>query len=49
MGYGSKVSFWHDCWCGDLALKEAFPVLFSIAHAKDATVAVFMDFSRGTI
>jgi hypothetical protein len=21
---GSKIRFWHDQWCGDVALKEAF-------------------------
>ena len=28
---GSKIKFWHDLWHGDLALKEAFSVLYSIA------------------
>jgi hypothetical protein len=26
-------------WCGDTALKVAFPALFGIAHVKDAAVA----------
>jgi hypothetical protein len=42
---GSKVRFWHDLWCGNTALKEAFPVLFGIAYIKDAFVATIMDFS----
>lgn len=36
---GSKIRFWHDQWCGDMALKEVFPVLFGIAYKKDASVA----------
>jgi len=39
MGDGSKISFWHDLWCGDTALKVAFPSLFGIARLKDAIVA----------
>lgn len=39
MGDGSKISFWHDLWCGDTALKVAFLALFDIARFKDAVVA----------
>jgi hypothetical protein len=39
VGDGSKIIFWHDLWCGDTALKVAFPTLFGIARVKDATVA----------
>jgi hypothetical protein len=39
VGEGTRVSFWHDLWCGDLALKIAFPGLFNIACVKDASVA----------
>jgi hypothetical protein len=39
VGDGSKISFWHDLWCGDIALKVAFPALFDIARLKDAVVA----------
>jgi hypothetical protein len=28
MGDGSTIRFWHNQWCGDVALKEAFPDLF---------------------
>jgi hypothetical protein len=31
VGDGSKVRFWHDLWCGDMALKEAFLDLYGIA------------------
>jgi hypothetical protein len=30
VGDGSKVSFWHDVWCGDIPLKISCPDLFSI-------------------
>jgi hypothetical protein len=39
VGDGSKISFWHDLWCGDTALKVAFLALFDIARFKDAVVA----------
>jgi hypothetical protein len=39
VGDGARTKFWHDMWCGDTVLKEAFLVLFGIAHAKDASVA----------
>jgi hypothetical protein len=28
VGHGSTVSFWHDLWCGDKALKEGFLMLW---------------------
>ena len=36
-------------WCGDMALKDAFPVLFGIARAKDALVKAHMEIFGGTI
>jgi hypothetical protein len=39
VGDGTRISFWHDLWCGDTALKVAFPGLFGIACVKDASVA----------
>jgi hypothetical protein len=39
VGGGARTKFWHDLWCGDSILKEAFPVLFGLARAKDASVA----------
>jgi len=35
VGKGSKIRSWHDLWCGNQALKEAFPNLLNIAHVKD--------------
>jgi hypothetical protein len=39
VGNGSKISFWHDLWCGDTALKVAFTAFFGITRVKDAAVA----------
>jgi hypothetical protein len=39
VGDGSKISFWTDLLCGDTTLKVAFPALFGITRAKDASVA----------
>jgi hypothetical protein len=49
VGDGSKVKFWCDLWCGDMALKEVFPVLFGIACTKDASIAAHIELSRGSI
>ena len=38
VGIGFRVRFWHDCWCGDLPLKEVFPALFSCATKCDGTI-----------
>jgi hypothetical protein len=38
VGYGSKVLFWRDVWCGELPLKILFLELFTIACGKDAWV-----------
>jgi hypothetical protein len=35
---GSHIRFWHDNWCGNQPLKEAFPKLFQIACNKEAWV-----------
>ena len=34
VGDGSRVKFWHDRWCGDKSLKEAFLVLFGSVDIK---------------
>ena len=31
VGRGNRVRLWHDLWCGDVVLKEAFLVLFECA------------------
>lgn len=30
VGDDARTKFWHDLWCGDLVLKEAFPALFGM-------------------
>jgi hypothetical protein len=47
VGDGSKIRFWHNVWCGDQPLKEAFPKLFSIASCKEAWVVDKMQISNG--
>jgi hypothetical protein len=47
MGDGSRISFWHDLWHGDTTLKVAFPTLFGIARAQDASVADNLEFLGG--
>ena len=42
VGNGERVKFWHDKWCGDATLKEAFPDFFSITADKEAIVADFL-------
>jgi hypothetical protein len=45
---GSKIRFWDDIWCGDIALKEAFPGLFIIS-ANKASIADNVERSNGTL
>jgi hypothetical protein len=46
---GSKIKFWDDMWCGEMALKEVFLELYSIACAKDTSVAIHLDLSSGSL
>jgi hypothetical protein len=39
LGKRSRIYFWDDVWCGEMPLKEAFPVLYDIALDKDALIA----------
>ena len=49
VGDGTQVRFWHDRWCGDTPLKEAYPELFSIALERNALVADLMSHANGMI
>jgi hypothetical protein len=49
VGEGSKIRFWDDVWCGDRALKEEYPGLFSIARLKEASIADNMECSSNSI
>uniref|UniRef100_A0A2N9FSE1 RNA helicase n=1 Tax=Fagus sylvatica TaxID=28930 RepID=A0A2N9FSE1_FAGSY len=40
---------WHDCWCGDLALKDAFPDLFECASHKDTFLNEVMVRQNGIV
>jgi hypothetical protein len=47
VGDGSKITFWHGQWCGDVAYEETFPNLFGIACANDAFIAAHLEFFGG--
>jgi hypothetical protein len=49
VGDGSSTRFWHDLWCGDTVLEEAFSDLFGIARVKDVSVADNMEILGGSI
>ena len=36
VGVGSKVSFWHNVWCGDSLLKKSYLDLFTRKDAWEA-------------
>ena len=38
MGDGTRVKFWHDVWCGDYPLKEAFPEFYCINRSMEASL-----------
>jgi hypothetical protein len=48
VGDGTKISFCHDQWCREAALKVAFPVLFGFDCAKDTSIAVYLEFLGGS-
>jgi hypothetical protein len=48
-GEGSRIRFLEDIWCGDRALKDDFPDLFTIASNKGASIADNMERSNGII
>jgi hypothetical protein len=48
LGNGSSIRFWADVWCGEMPLKEAFPVLYDIARDKDALVAAHLGLENGS-
>ncbi|RVX13301.1 hypothetical protein CK203_018079 [Vitis vinifera] len=47
VGKGTKVKFWTDHWCGNAALSQNFPQLFTLAVHRNATVNEVWDSSFG--
>ena len=47
VGDGTRISFWHDLWCGDLVL-TAFLVLYGIVCEKNASVAANLEMLGGS-
>jgi len=48
VGDGTRISFWHDLWVRNMTLKTAFPVLFGIAVANDASIVNNLEFLGGS-
>jgi hypothetical protein len=48
VGEGTKISFRLDFWCGEMALKVAFPALFGIVRVKDDSVADNLELLGGS-
>ncbi|KAG2688934.1 hypothetical protein I3760_09G116400 [Carya illinoinensis] len=42
VGEGTGIKFWKDIWCGEMALKDAFPTVFRVACDPKALVADFL-------
>ena len=49
VGRGDRVRLWHDCWCGDMALKDIFPNLFECASHKDAFMNEVLSWHNGKV
>ncbi|RVW40081.1 putative ribonuclease H protein [Vitis vinifera] len=47
VGKGNRVLFWMDKWCGNEALSQTFPQLFTLAGHKNAKVCEVWDSSLG--
>jgi hypothetical protein len=45
----SRIRFWHDVWCEEMTLKEAFPVLYGITRDKDALAATHLVPESGSL
>jgi hypothetical protein len=43
------VKFWHNRWCGDTPLKEAYPELFTIALDRNVSVVDLMSHNNGMV
>ena len=47
VGRGTKVKFWTDHWCGNVALSQNFPQLYTMAVFRNAMVNEVWDSSLG--
>ncbi|RVX00224.1 putative ribonuclease H protein [Vitis vinifera] len=47
VGKGNRVLFWTDKWCGNEALAQSYPQLFTLAGHKNAKVCEVWDSSMG--
>ena len=41
-GRGDRIRFWMDKWCGDIPLKDLFPLLFLCSTNRDASLEFVM-------
>jgi hypothetical protein len=48
VGDGTKISFWHNLWCGDMTPKVVFLALFGIACVKDTSVVDNLELLGGS-
>ena len=49
VGDGSRTRLWHDCWCGEIPLKEVLPTLFECAADCVAVVASILSRQNGGV
>ena len=49
VGRGDKVRLWHDKWCGDVTLKESFPVLYDCFSNQAATISEVLVRENGRV
>ncbi|KAJ9674776.1 hypothetical protein PVL29_023982 [Vitis rotundifolia] len=47
VGKGTRVKFWTDQWCGNEAMSQTFPHLFTLAVHRNATVNEVWDTNLG--
>lgn len=49
MGEGTRIQLWHDFWCGNKALKEAFIEMYRIVHLQKPSGSSPMDLPSGEL
>jgi hypothetical protein len=48
-GRGGCIRFWYDKWCGEVALKDLFPVLFGCSTNRNASIDSVVDRASSTV